>query len=287
MPSGTNSSNEYWSANGVSLNQYAWMVSSWGPGRDFPPLRGNDVQFAYRPGKMFKPKYPDSRVVTLPMVVLGVDPATGQPDATDQIQRLNTNWRALRSALWTPYNQIPLLRQWKQYDPLTGFSEIISATATAQIAGTAPLTMTGRSRGETSIDFLLSDPFFYGPSLASYVINNNSTVIYNPGDDISAFTGFYIELNGPLSNPILTNTTANPQVSFQLNMTIGAFDSVILDVGNYIATRSSDLVNVVGTISHSGARPWMVFKPGGNVITLSSSSPSMGNAIMSFQPSYV
>ena len=50
-----NSVDEYWSIDGVSLHQFGWSVATVGGSRyDLPPLRGDNVMIAYRPGSVHR-----------------------------------------------------------------------------------------------------------------------------------------------------------------------------------------------------------------------------------------
>lgn len=257
-----NTTSEYWEINGVSLNQYCWNITTLGGSRmALPPLRGSDLQYAYRPGKDFRPKIPDSRVISLAMWVAGVNPSSSSPGANQSVQ-WNDNWRALKQLVWNPRDQVTLTRR-IQYG--TG---LVTQTAKAQIAGVMEPSMTGRTRANFVLDLLLSDPFFYGTSNTVSIAAGASGTVNNPGDDIVAYRNFSITFFGPLGNPKLTNSTANPDVWVKVGSTIAGGDSVTLDVGAFTALRTSDGGNLIGGVTHSGSRSWMGLLPGDNTLTL-------------------
>jgi Phage tail protein len=275
-----NSTTEYWEVDGVSLNQYCWNISTLGGGRlALPPLRGDDIQYAYRPGRDWRAKTPDSRVISLAMWVVGIDPDTSLPGA-DQGTQWNENWRSLRNLFWTPRGQVALTRRVK-YE-----SGIQTTTALASLAGSMEPTMTGRTRANFVVDLLLSDPFFYGSSITVNVPRSTPTIVANPGDDVVAYRNFSLTFNGPLTNPKLTNATSDPDVWVKVGAAIASGDSVTLDVGEFTATRTSDSANLVGGVTHSGSRTWLGLIPGDNTLTLTSDSGT-GTVDVTFAAPYL
>lgn len=283
----SNSSAEFWFVNGVSLNTYAYAVKTFGGSpRALPALRGSDIPVAYLPGKIFRPKLPDSRVVSLLMWTVGIDPTTNQPAADINLQ-FSDNLQMLRRLFWTPSGQLSLTRQWRYSQPVgagMGIPTMVAATAKVQIAGTMDPTMTGQGRADFAIDLLLSDPYFYGTQL-NYTLPLGTTVnVFNPGDAEASYASSSVQLQGPLTNPSIINTTNG--VSFTLNTVIASGDAVTVDIGSFTAVRQSDSFNLTGGVTHSGARRWMSYAPGGNSITLIATSGS-GSAFISFEPPYV
>lgn len=283
----SNSSQEFWYVNGTSLNTYAWAVKTFGGSpRGLPPLRGGDIPVAYRPGKLFRSKLPDSRVISLLMWTAGIDPSTSQP-ASDVNLQFSDNFQMLRNLFWTPDGQLSLTRQWRYSQPVgvgMGIPTMVAATAQVQIAGTMDPTMTGQGRADFAIDLLLADPYFYGPSLNYTLPYGVTTNVINSGDAEAAYTSSSIQLTGPLINPTLVNTTKG--ISMTLNTVIASGDSVTIDVGSFSAIRLSDSFNLTGAITRTGSKRWMSYGPGNNSITLTATSGS-GSAYISFQPPYI
>ena len=277
------SSNERWLVNGTSLSQYCWAVKTFGGSpRALPTFRGQDISVAYIPGKIFRSKFPDSRVVSLLMWVAGIVPSTGQPAADTHLQ-FSDNLRTLHSLIYTPSSQVQLTREWRY--TVSGTPTIVSATANAQIAGDAQPTMTAPGRADFSADFLLADPYFYGSTVSATVPYNSNTTVTNPGDDVVAYNNFTLTFHGPLFYPILTNTTN--LASITINTLIALGDSITVDVANYQATHSNGS-DMRGVVQHSASRRWMTFNTGANVLNLSSSlSTDSGTVGVSFQPPYV
>jgi hypothetical protein len=243
----------------------------------------------------------DQRVISIGMFTVGVDQLTGQP-AADQALAFNNNFLQLRSLFATQKSPLmsanayaqgsvhgSLTRNWRQ--TLYGTTALWSATAAVEIAGSLVPTMSGRTKADFTVDLLASDPYFYGPRQSITVPTTGSTSVTNTGDAVIGFgqddnfggVSFTITLNGPLTAPTLTNVTAG--VSFSTTAVIAAGHSLVLNVLAYTATTDAG-VNQLGTVSHSGARPWMVLIPGVNTFTLGSSSGA-GNAVVSYQPGYL
>lgn len=279
----TDSTNERWLVNGTSLSQYCWAVKTFGGSpRALPTFRGSDISVAYIPGKIFRAKFPDSRVISLLMWVAGIDPSTSQP-ATDKTLQFSDNLRTLHSLIYTPSSQVQLTREWRY--TVSGTPTIVSATANAQIAGDMQPTMTGQGRADFSADFLLTDPYFYGSTVTSSVPYSSNTTVTNPGDDTAAYNSFTITFNGPLFYPILTNTTNS--ASLTLNTMLNLGEHITVDIANYTALHSNGS-DMRGVVQHSAARRWMSVSPGANAFTLSSSmNTDSGTVNISFQPPYV
>jgi hypothetical protein len=272
------STDELWTVDGLPLNAYCWAIASLGGGGgggrfDFPPLRGSNRTYAYRPGAVFLPKVADQRTITLTMWVAGVDPATGQPGANPVVQ-WNDNWNTLRRAFWTPRRQVTLDRKWKLN---VSAPSLLEAAAQAQFQqSSTPLAMTGRARADFAVDFQLADPFFYGAPIMTTVISGTPVTIHNPGDDAAAYAGVTVEFIGG-TNPVLTNTTASPVITCSA---AGAIGDITLDVRNFLVSPGS---YPLGSIGHSGARSWFVLLPGDNTVTLTGG----GTAKVTFSPPYL
>jgi hypothetical protein len=275
-------------------------VSSFGGSRqDLPLLRGQNYPVAYRAGQMWRSKQPDQRTVSLAMWAAGVDQAALVP-AADQTLAFNNNFQQLRSMFWVQGNQGSslgfLTRRW--YLTQNGATGIIAATAQAEIAGTMQPTMSGRTRADFTVDLLLSDPYFYGARQSLSIGANASQTLLNLGDAPVGFgqapgqggTAFTITLTGPLTTPIeLANYTNGVFVT--LAHTIPAGHSLTLDVMSYTAYDDTG-TSYLGSVSHGGARPWMLLmgagnNGGNNSLTLSTGAGDSGKAVISWQPGYL
>jgi hypothetical protein len=286
---------EFWQWNGVSLNMPMWNLTTWGGSRqDAPTLRGQNYVVAYRAGQMWRAKMPDQRTLSMAMWAAGIDQNTGLP-AADQRLAFNSNFQQLRSMFWAQgvggSAQGALTRRW--YVTQGGSPVVVAATAQAEVAGTMQPVMTGRTRADFTVDLLLADPYFYGAQQTQSLAYNSPANVTNLGDGAIGFgqpsvtsgVNFTIQLNGPLTSPKLTNSTAG--VSVTASYTIAAGHSCLLDVLNYTAVDDASASHI-GVVSHTGARPWMILLPGTNVMQLTSANGGdTGSALLTWSPPYL
>lgn len=278
----SNSSDEFWEINGVSLNQYCWAIKTIGGSRlAVPKLRGDNTLIPNKEGRYFRPKKADSRIITLAMFVAGIDPDTDQPSENQKVQ-FNDNWRTLQQLFWSPGEQLVLTRRWWEN---AGTPVLREASALCELAGTMDPTMTGRTRADFAVDLLLADPWFYGPELTVNLVPDVPLVVTNPGD-ISVSESIKIEFNGELVSPVIVNQTAQPNVWMRLNTAIIA-DEVIVDVGQFLVTNSFDNSSLLGSVTHSGHQYWMKLNKGNNTLKLTSLGNSSGNAVLKYRPAYL
>lgn len=289
---------EVWSWNGTSLNQPMWDTVTIGGSRlGLPTLRGQDVEIAYRSGKQWRSKFPDSRTITFVMWAAGVDSTTGNP-AADQRLSWNNNFQTLRSIFWTRGAlgsiQGTLTRLW--YLTQGGTTGLVSASALGEVAGTMEPSMTGRTRADFSVDILLSDPYFYGAQVTKTLPINVAQTVNNFGEGTcgegqpSALNVFTLQLNGPLTVPTVTNSTAGVSVTYFATVPSGV--SVTLDLISFLATDTLGN-NQVANVAHAGARAWFVLLGSGdgspvNTCTLTTINGSdSGNAVLTYSPPYL
>lgn len=291
----TPTTTEYWSWNGVALNMPFWNLTTWGGSRqDAPTLRGQNYAVAYRAGQQWRAKQPDQRALSMAMWAAGIDQNTGVP-ASDQKLAFNSNFQQLRSMFWAQgaggSAQGALTRRW--YVTQGGSPVVVAATAQAEVAGTMQPVMTGRTRADFTVDLLLADPYFYGAQQVQSLGYNSPANVPNLGDGAVGFgqpsqtsgVVFTIQLNGPLTSPKLTNSTAGVSVSVSYTIPTGHY--CILDVMNYFATDDAGISHL-GVVSHTGARPWMILLPGSNSLNLTSTNGSdTGSATLTWSPPYL
>lgn len=288
--------NEFWDWEGTALNQPWWNITSFGGSRqDLPLLRGQNYPVAYRDGQMWRPKNPDQRVITLAMWIAGVDQSTGIP-AADQRLAFNNNFQQLRSLFWELDGSLgselgALTRRWHLTQ--NGTTGIVQATAQAELAGTMQPAMSGRTKADASVDFLLADPYFYGAQQAAALPYNTASALQNLGD---AAIGrgqppglggvpFTLQLFGPLTNPTVTNSTNG--VSVSISTTIATGHNITLDVLSYTAYDDAGASHL-GQVTHAGARPWMLLARGLNTLKLTSTNGAdTGACVVTWQPPYL
>lgn len=254
----------YWDVNGTELNRLCWNVETQGDGRSsVPKFRGDDTQMAYRPGARHEKKTADSRVLTLHMWVNSWTDQGAMPTSR-QDEAYEANLRALRLALFQDdAGQVTLTKRWRES------AAVKSATALAELVSDLAPTMHGPYSGAMSVDLLLADPWFYMPQQTVNVPVTTPTNAQNDGDARTTGYGCQLEFNGPLTNPQLTK---GGTVWVKVGTTIAGGDKVTLDLDDWTAVRTSDAANLIGAVTHSGARQWMPIERGANSLVLSVSA---------------
>ena len=274
----------YWDVDGVPLNTYAWNIETKGGSRGGVPTHAGENQaLPYRAGSIWREKVPEARALSLEMWVIGKND-DGTESTEGQERQYNENMALLRTMFWRfGGQQFALTKRWK--DPTTG--SVISATAQAELVGPLEPTMFGPNSCDLSVDLVLADPFFYGDTVNT-IINAGApaTTLFLAGDSKTTGNNLTLTFNGELVSPTLSNSTPDPDIAVQVGAVIDVGDSIVLNVNDFTATRSSDSENVIGTVAHTGARQWMVLHRGNNVLTLTSLAGS-GNVVLSHKPVYL
>lgn len=255
----TNTTDTYWSIDGVSLQTYAQNIETLG-GRDAPPkYRGDDVTIPFSPGQKWMPKLPDSRVIPLAMWVRGANVDGSTP--ANRSNAYDDNWRALRNLMFQPGRQFVLQKRFKVGGVLR------SASALAEFNDGLQPTMIGRTGSKFTVDIKLADPYFYDdvPVNTTLAAGNNNVTI--PGD--VATSAILITFNGARTNPVVKNNTTGVQVEYHGALLTG--DLAVLDIKNFTSTTSpasQPNYNSEAMIRHSGAPQWLISQSGLNVINL-------------------
>ena len=256
-------------------------IASFGGARyGLPTLRGQNYAVPYRAGQLNRQKYPDQRTETITMWVDGTKSSDGSVVGDPRLA-FNNHWQQLRQLLWTRNaggsTQGQLQRNWHLTQ--NGVNGLVTATAMAEIAGSMDPTMNSRTACVASIDFLLSDPYFYGNQRTQAVTTSGTITAYGEGvvgeGFPSAASGFTVSITAACT---VHNTTAG--VSFTCGGT-GVTFPVTVDVLNDTAMDNAG-VNQVGNITHSGGRAWMSLVNGANAITVSA-----GTATFTWNDCYV
>ena len=258
----------------VSLAEPWLTTTTFGGSRlGIPALRGNDYEVPFRAGLQHRPKFPNSRTVTLAMSVSGTDPATGAPATTDQVLAWNNNFQAIRQAFWTRdplgSTQGTLTRRWR-LGSLPG--TIVTASAMAEIGSDMAPAMTGRTRADFAVDLVLSDPYFYGLQQTRVIGAGGPVTLSALGEGIvgegysSDVFSFTCQLKGPLHFPVLTNSTATSAASstgviFAYQDVVALGETVIVDFLNFTVVSSTG-ASKISKVAHAGSRMWFCLVPG-------------------------
>jgi hypothetical protein len=266
---------ETWAIDGVDLLDLASDVQRIDANLA-PPLRGDDRQYAFRPGRAYRARVTDSRSVTLGLWLIGQDgPGTTVADYMD-------NYAAAERDL------LRLLRPdgGREFEISKTWTDDLG-THTATGRGIAPggieRNRAGKHAGRVTVDIGMADPFFYGSVITVPLTKNVPATITNPGDEGTVMVE--IDYAGILSNPVVTNSTPDPEIYVKVGTAIAAGDTVRLNADLATATRDSDGANLIGAVTHSGHRAWLRLGTGANQVTLTADSGA-GSAVLRYWPIY-
>lgn len=261
-----NTTETFWTADGVSLQTLAQNIETLG-GRDAPPpYRGEDITVPYSVGQTWVPKVPDSRIIPLGMWVRGATAAGLIPTGgSAQRDMYDDNWRALRNLLWAPGRQFDLGKKIK-VDGL-----LKSVVARAEYNGGLETSMINRTAAKFAVDLKLADPYFYDTTYTNFTLAAGDQTITLPGD--APTTNLFLTIDGARTNVVVQNKTLNIQVEYIDTLAVGA--KAELDIRNYSAKTTpvgTPTYKSTGKVRHSGAPQWLVLAPGANVINLTSTA---------------
>lgn len=302
----TNTTQTYWSVDGESLQTFAFNISLLGGDRDAPPaLRGSDINVPYLPGSVWTPRTPESRTITLGMWVAGANEDGTIPISENLRRTYDRNWKHLRRLLWTPRRQFTLTKRfWVETAeleaggvnttslPKDGLWSLYTATAKASYAGGLNPQMTGPARATFTVDLLLSDPFFYGPTVE--FLFSTATGGSNPGpnrtvtilgDDLS--TQVEVEFLGPLTSPRMTNSTEGA-LWLQYSTVVPVGERAVAYVKDFKATHfpTGAPFKSSGYVSHDGDHFWLYLDKGTTTLMLTTQAGT-GTAKVRYQPSWL
>lgn len=257
---------EVWSFAGVQLNQPYWNIATFGGARyNLPTVRGQNYTVPYRAGQLNRQKMPDQRTLTLTMWVDGTKSTDGSVVGDPRLF-FNDKWAALHALLWNENAggsvQGQLQRNW--YLTQNGTPGLVTATAMAEIAGSMDPTMNGRLSAVASIDFLLSDPYFYGATRTQGIGTGGGTIT-TFGEGLVG-SGFPSNVNSFTVTCSAPCTVVNTTLGISFTLTAGPAYPVTVDVLKDTVTDNAG-VNQIAALSHAGSRFWMALGTGANAIT--------------------
>lgn len=261
----TNTTDSYWSANGVSLQTHAQNIETLASRMAPAPFRGEDITIPYAAGQRFIPKVVDSRILPLGMWIRGCNPDGSVP--ANRSEKFDDNWRALRSLLWNPRRQFALQKRIIQ----GGVTNTV--TALAQYHGGLEPAMMGRYGAKFVVDLKLADPFFYDDAYTTFNLVNGDQTISVPGD--SETTNILLTINGSRVNPEVRVTNDNGVTKVKYNGHLLSGESAQIDIKNYESTTTpsgTPTFDSSGMVTHSGEAQWLVLAAGDNVVNVQSTS---------------
>lgn len=297
-----NTAETYWAVDGVSLQTFAFNITSLGGDREKPPpVRSEDTVVPYMPGSIWSPGVPDTQILTLGMWVQGSDEDGNPPTEISVLRQYEENWRKIRKLLFTPRRQFLLTKQFwvLQEDleaggvvvddlPSEGPYRLIQAQALGTFAGGLVTSKQSIAHGIFTVDIKLNDPYFYSDeitipfSLATGGGNPGPTkTIQVLGDDRT--TAINVEIEGPITAAKITNTTHDVWLRYNTAVADGVFAAVEVNEFQARHDTTGTTYKSAGYVQHDGDAFWLFLDPGENVLTLSSTGGT-GTAELTYQP---
>lgn len=273
-----NTTEEVWTVDGTSLHTYAYGVEVLSEG--IPPRRGSNFIVPYRHGELWRPKTYGARPLAMAMWVTNED-VNGNLPGSDTAQRaqLRQNVETLK-ALFAPYHrQVTLQRSIRLNAGLVTRQGLAECTGTLDFVPEADVAAQVMRFG---VEMMMPDPYWYETTDTITSVPFAGGTVTNAGSARAQY--MTIQLNGPLTTPRLTNTSISPNVSVTYNGVIAGGAYVLLDTNAFTAVTNLG-ANVIGNVSHSGARSWMELIPGGNTLVFAGSGS--GSAGFTFKAPYL
>ena len=300
----SNTTETYWAVDGVSLQTFAFNITTLGGDRKAPPpLRGSNQRVPYMPGTRYVPKVVDERTITLGMWVQGSTEDGKRPTTESAARAFDRNWHKLRSLLWRPRKEFTLTKRfWVPSADLVAAGVNISgmasrdgwtlytASAKASYAGGLNPTMQGQAHGIFTVDLHLSDPYFYGdPITVPFSMQTGGSnpgptrTIHVLGDDRT--TQIEFEIVGPVTSGRMANTTEEQDLFVQYGAVVPAAERAVVQVQSFKATHYpiGDPYKASGYVQHGGDQFWLYLEPGDTNLSFTVQAGT-GTAILRYRP---
>lgn len=265
-----NTTDLFWTADGQSLNTWAWNISTLAGRLSPPEMRGEDRVIPYAPGEEWVPKVVGSRVLTLSMWVKGSTADGAVP--TNARDEFDTNWAALVKLLWTPGRQFNLGKYFRR----AGVQRY--AVAKAEFVGGFEPTMVGRNGAKFTVDLKLADPYFYDDVATTFTLTSARANYDLPGDARTHNIVWVID--GPRGPLQLINHT-NGQSAKMLRATTST-ETMQATIKTWEALRLPDgggSNDISSLMTHQGDPFWFGMNPGINDIQRIEDAPTGAGVI--------
>jgi hypothetical protein len=242
-----------------------------------PPLRGEDVVIASYPGELWLEKMQSARRIDLELLIY---------DQQGVLANVYATLQELAQAFGI-HNQGTLTHYRPDGTVVSALAQVNSwVSPRTDIGPFAP-----KQQGPLGIwyiavaPFNLADPYFYGATLTGGPTDisggSGSQTVTHPGTvrgwkPVFTFTG-------PCSNPKVVNTANG--YSVQALVSVPSGQSLVIDCGAWTATLNG--TSVIGSITHSGGFPFMVFEPGANPLTITGGTGAGATLATAFAPPYL
>lgn len=254
---------ENWTYNGFFLSSRGnWDVETVLEGIGIPKFRGKDLQVPFQHGNRWIKKRFDSRKVVFSMWIKGTDRA----DLDDHID-------AFLTAIGNP-GLHTLSRTLRSGE---------TRQAQAELCSEIHFVRKNPGYAKFALELELPDPFFYGTGKATDVrtIGSAYAAWTHVNQGSAPAKDLVITLEGPLSNPILKNSSTG--IWIQYVGTILSGESVVLDTKHY--TCMQDENNMISIVKHGGDACWMILNAGNNNMEFATDTVG-GRVAIEYYPAY-
>lgn len=266
---------DLWSFAGVNLQQDTMRVRALDGFTAVPPQRGTGFVRSSIPGEMFRGKIHGARVIGLEILLFSrSQQSNGSPDLLPIFNNLDILAKAFNT-------------QYQTEQPLVhNHPDGSVRTALAHCTGWNPK-MSDDNVGafwSGTAEFLMSDPYFYTPVVTSTITHTGggSPTIVHPGTVrthriVISVTGF----SGSFTGWSAANYTNNLLIQVDNGgVPLVSSDVLVIDCQAFTSTKNG--TSNIGSLTHSGDLPFMVFEPGGNRFDIQE-----GTATVTWYPAYI
>lgn len=256
-----------WSYGGTALSTFGkvTLINSY---LDFVERRGEDVLIPHSHGLVHVEKYYNSRQLTFG-IALNDTSAQALEATNDALKKLLS----------------PTTMQTLSHTMESGAVRTIPAEVNSLFE---PDRTTGKLM-KYVIVFDCPDPFF---RLSTAIADNTTTInaspkamtVTNPGG-VTEYNPTII-LTGPLTNPVITNSTNGFVLTYTGAISAGHTVTIGKLNGEYYATHSVS-GSVIGNVTHSGGAEFMRINTGNNSLSITSSVTTTGTVKVTFYEPYL
>lgn len=258
-----------WSFGGTNLsNLGVVMVETIDGLTSMPPLKGSNVVLASIPGEQWQTKHHGARQFSLGLLVV---PVSGQ---TDPNMSMYGNLDALAQVFGVDTGEQALVHTRPDGSVRTANAQVIKYNPARQTP----------QRGvyfRAVVEFLLTDPWFYGTQVAPVNSIATSTPFNISNTGTVRTHKVLLDVLGPATNPRVTNNTNGWWV--ECDVTVATGQHLLIDCTAFTATNNA--VNAIGSVQHSGGFPFMEFEPGTNQLAVTGGSTG-ATLTCTFQPAF-
>lgn len=254
---------ENWTFNGFSLSSRGkWDVEAVIEGIGIPKFRGKDLQVPFQHGNRWIKKRFDSRKIVFSMWIKGTDRADLDQNIDAFMmaignQGLHTVSRTLRCGE--------------------------TRLAQAELCSDINFVRKNPGYAKFALELELSDPFFYatGKTTEEMTVTTSPVTWTNINEGSAPATAMIITLEGPLSNPVLRNSSSGVWIQYLGTIASGA--TVVLDTKHFTCLQGDE--NMISIVKHGGDAYWMILDAGNNSMELETEMIG-GKVILEYYPAY-